>query len=147
MNRNASSDPNLDRALAETARLRAAQRDALAATAPSVTTSMLAEVRGSTVNAARQWLHRHTTQGRLVTVVHDTTTLVPTFQLDDDASLDRDVTDSVKKMTCAGMDGWSVWTWWETPNGWLRDQAPADLMERKPDDVHEAVARLLDTSR
>jgi hypothetical protein len=55
----------------EAARLVRAAREQLLADAGAVTVAMLAEGRGSKINAARQWLHRQRKTGRLVTVDHE----------------------------------------------------------------------------
>ena len=117
----------LDHDRVEAARLVRQARDRLLAGAGAVTVPMLAEGRRSTVNAARQWIHRHRRAGRLVTVEDDHgTVLVPTFQLDDAFDLDPLVADTVAVLTAAGMAPWAVWRWFDSVNPWL-DARPVDI--------------------
>lgn len=139
--------PNLDHVRIEVARLRREQRDRVAAEHESVTIPMVAEARGTDDAAARQWLHRHRTAGRLVSVEYGTTVLVPAFQLDLDLEPRPDVAAHTRRMVDAGMSGWAVWTWWVTDNAWL-GEPPADALDRGDDArVTEAVDRLLDQDR
>jgi hypothetical protein len=137
-------EPRLDRAAVENARLVRQVRDRLLAEAGAVTTAMLAEGRGSTTNAARQWLHRHRTAGRLVSVEHDGRTLVPTYQLDEAFDLHPVVARTTQRLTREGMSPWAVWSWFYAHNGWI-DERPVDAARRGDQDaVGRAVAGLLD---
>jgi hypothetical protein len=119
--------PRLDRAAVEAARLVRAARERLLADAGAVTISMLAEGRGSKVNAARQWLHRQRKAGRVVTVDHDGEVLIPTFQLDDAFDLHPLASRIVTELVPAGFSGWAVWRWFYAHNGWV-DARPVDLV-------------------
>ncbi|MBA2317307.1 MAG: hypothetical protein H0V93_05945 [Euzebyales bacterium] len=119
--------PRLDRAAVEAARLVRAAREQLLADAGAVTVAMLAEGRGSNVNAARQWLHRKRKAGRLLTVDHDGEILIPTFQLDDAFDLHALASETVAELVAAGLSAWAVWRWFYAHNGWV-DARPADLV-------------------
>lgn len=119
--------PRLDRAAVEAARLVRAAREQLLADAGAVTVAMLAEGRGSKVNAARQWLHRQRKAGRLVTVDHDGEVLIPTFQLDDAFDLQPLASETAAELVTAGLSGWAVWRWFYAHNGWV-DARPVDLV-------------------
>lgn len=139
--------PVLDRGLVEVARARRQQRDRIVVSSPSVTVAMLAEGRGCTRNAARQWLHRYRSAGRLVTIDRPSGTLIPTFQLDDDLELRDDVAGLTARMVDADMSSWAIWTWWTTPNGFL-DHVPIEVAdEGRSDQVTAALDRLLDDWR
>lgn len=141
-------EPHLDHVLVEASRLRREQRDRIVSEHPSVTIAMVASARGTDSAAARQWLFRHREAGRLVSVEHGATVLIPSFQLDDDLEPRPDVAShTVRMVKEAGMSGWEVWTWWVTDNGWLSEPPYDALRRRETDRVAQAVARLLDADR
>jgi hypothetical protein len=107
---------------------------------------MVADARGTTEDTARQWLHRHRTGGRIVTVqTNDGTTLVPSFQFDLDLEPREDISDRTARLVEGGMSPWAVWRWWISDNP-LLDRSPVDALNRSMDDeVDDAVARLLET--
>lgn len=117
----------LDHAAVEAARLVRASREALLEGAGAVTVALLAEGRGSTVNAARQWLHRQRKARRIVTVEHEGEVLIPTFQLDDAFDLEPLVARLVPQLVEAGLSPWAVWRWFTAHNGWV-DARPVDLL-------------------
>ena len=138
--------PSLDHSLVEIARKRREQRDRLVTESESLTIAMVADARGTTEDTARQWLHRHRTAGRIVTVqTNDGTTLVPSFQFDLDLDPRQDISDRTARLVGGGMSPWAVWRWWISDNP-LLDRSPVDALNRSMDDeVDDAVARLLET--
>lgn len=133
------SSPALNYAAVEAARLVRQARNELLASSGSVTTGMLAEGRMSSTNATRQWIHRHRSSGRLITVDEDGRTLIPTFQLGEAFDLDEQIADVTKILTAAGMSSWAVWRWYCTHNGWI-DETPLAAIKR---DGADAVAPAL----
>ncbi len=137
--------PALDHTLVEVARKRREQRDRLVADHQTLTIAMVAEARGVTEDTARQWLHRHRTAGRIVTVqLNDGTTLVPSFQLDLDLDPRPDVASRTSRLLDARMGPWAVWRWWVTHDA-LLDRSPIEALARGMDgQVDDAVDRLVD---
>lgn len=133
--------PLLDRASIEQARLARLAREHLATTSPSVDYDGLAEGRGSTVLAARQWVKRHRQGGRIVTVDYDGRTLIPSFQLDEVFDLDPVAADAVERLTEFGMHGWAIWQWFSAHNPWI-DARPIDVIGSPL--LAQAVAGLVD---
>ncbi|HQV56570.1 MAG TPA: hypothetical protein PKV27_01060 [Ilumatobacteraceae bacterium] len=120
------SVPRLDHAGVEAARLRLEARNQLAANEPSVTYELLAQARGGTEMAARQWVSRQRKGGHLITVDHGQT-LIPSFQFDHNYQLVLEVCEAVKVLTRAGMSGWAIWRWFCTTSPWV-GQRPVDLI-------------------
>lgn len=121
-------EPVLNHAAAEKARLVNAARSSLLTSGTCVTIEMVAEATGRTPEATRQWLRRHRNAGRLVTVNHEGTVLVPTFQLDDAFGLNETAAEIVGRLTSQGMSSWSIWDWFSTPNTWLDGCSPAEVL-------------------
>lgn len=134
--------PILDHAAAERARLVNAARAALLESAGAVTIEMLAGAARRSPEATRQWLRRQRRAGRLVTVTHDGTVLVPTFQLTDAFELDEVVADVISRLVGQQMSGWAVWDWFATPNTWLDGRTPSDVIADDAEAVRGAVAGL-----
>ena len=120
-----SVDPQLDQVAVENARLVRAARAELLEHSPSVTVEMLARARSATNGATHQWIRRHRTAGRIVTVEHQGRTLLPSFQFDEVFDLDPTVADIVTQLTGYGMDGWAIWHWFHTVNTWI-ERRPVD---------------------
>lgn len=133
--------PLLDHAAVEQARLVRLARDHLASTEPSVSYDGLAEGRASTVLAARQWVKRQRSSGRLFVVDHGAGTLIPSFQLDEAFDLDQRVSGAVQRLTEFGMSGWAMWQWFCAHNPWI-DARPVDVIGTP--DLERAVAGLVD---
>ncbi|MGH3443561.1 MAG: hypothetical protein ACRDUY_16255, partial [Nitriliruptorales bacterium] len=98
-----------DHAAVEKARLVNHARAQLLRSGRAVTFEMIAEATGRNVGSVRQWVNRRVRAGRLVTVAHEGTTLVPTFQLTDAFDLDDGVAEVVGRLADAGLSGWAVW--------------------------------------
>lgn len=121
--------PLLDHAGVEAARLRRVARDELVSSAPSVTYRMLAEARGSEVNAIRQWANRHRNERRLVVVMRDdNTALIPSFQFDEMYNLDHDAALVVRRLKDRQMTDWAIWRWFYAENAWV-ERRPVDLLQ------------------
>ena len=119
--------PMMDRAAVEQARLVRLARDHLASTEPSVDYAGLAEGRISTMLAARQWVKRQRSAGRMFVVDHGGGTLIPSFQLDEVFDLDERVAGAVQQLTEFGMSGWAMWQWFCAHNPWI-DARPVDVI-------------------
>ena len=120
--------PVLDHAAAERARLVTAARARLLRSGGAITVEVLAEATDRKVGTARQWVRRQRKTGRLVTVTHNGTLLVPTFQLDDGFALDTGAAQVVAGLVAHDMSGWAVWDWFSTPNTWLDDATPEAVL-------------------
>ena len=134
--------PMLDHAAVEQARLARLAREHLATTLPSVDYEGLATGRGSTVLAARQWVKRQRSAGRLFTVDYDGATLIPSFQLDETFDVDERVSAAVGRLGEFGMSSWAMWQWFDAHNPWI-DARPLDvlgspLLERAVDGLVDA---------
>lgn len=135
--------PVLDHAAVERARLVNAARVELLGSGGAITVEMLADATGRTPGAARQWLHRHRSAGRLITVNHDGVALIPTFQLTEAFDLDLGVAELVARLTGHDMSGWAVWDWFQTPNTWLDGRNPSEVIaEGDNTSLHHAISGL-----
>lgn len=121
--------PRLDHAGAEMARLVNDARADLLASGTAVTIDMLAQAQRKEPATARQWVSRRRTSGAMITVLHDGTVLLPTFQLTDAFDADLAAAEIVQRLTARGMDGWAVWDWIEAPNTWLGGRTPKDALD------------------
>ena len=102
-------EPRLDAVRVELARLVNAARAGLLGSQTAVSVLELAVGRGSTVDAARQWVTRQRAKGALVTVSHEGLLLFPTFQLDTAFDLDHLAAQVVQRLGQEGMDAWAIW--------------------------------------
>jgi hypothetical protein len=137
-------EPVYDHAAVEKARLVNEARARLLRSGGAVTFDMSAEATGRRTDAVRQWVNRRVRARRMVTVIHDGSTLVPTFQLTDAFEEDRAVGDIVQRLLEAGMSGWAVWDWVVTPNTWLDTATPLDTLRAgRRDAVERAIAGML----
>lgn len=121
-------EPVYDHAAVEKARLVNQARAQLLRSGGAVTFEMIAEATGRNVGSVRQWVNRRVRAGRLVTVTHEGSTLVPTFQLTDAFDLDDGVAEVVARLVSAGLSAWAVWDWFATPNTWLDGDAPEEAL-------------------
>lgn len=134
--------PLLDHVGVELARRQHEARQVLVSANPSVTYAMLARARHQTEPAARQWVRRMRDAKRLVTVEYGTT-LIPSFQFDQDYNLIPAVSDVVRTLADAGMSGWAIWRWFCTVSPWLDDK-PSVLVDRRQfDELDQVVGRFL----
>jgi len=135
--------PTLSHAAVEAARLIRQGRDRLLTTAGCITVEMLSEGRMSTTNASRQWLHRHRSQHRLVTVEHQGTTLIPTFQLTDAFDVDGVIAAITERLVGGGMTSWAIWRWFTSHNTFIDATPLTALQTGNSEGVERAVEGLL----
>lgn len=109
----------------------------------------LAEVRGSSENAARFAVHKAAERNALLVVAHDGGTLVPAFQLTDGGELRDELAPVLEPLLAARMDPWRVWAWLTQPAGLLGGQVPHEAA-RDPEEaaiVRHAAVRLAEVAR
>lgn len=137
-------EPLYDHAAVEKARLVNQARARLLRSGESVTFEMIAMATDRRPDAVRQWINRRVRSSRMVTITHEGSTLVPTFQLTDAFEEYGEVGDVVERLVVAGMSGWAVWDWFVTPNTWLDSDTPIETLRAGGHDaVGRAVAGLL----
>lgn len=122
--------------LARKARLR---RELLAT--PAFTYEHLAQVRGSSVNATRFWVHKQAEQHHLLTVSSGEHLLVPAFQLTASGDVRPELVPVLEPLLASGADAWDTWIWLTQPAGLLGGDVPERLVtdpEEAPLVVHAA---------
>ena len=107
------------------------------------TIEALGALRGdATQSATRTWLTRRRRAHELFTVTHQNATLVPAFQLGEQAEpmpgLPR-VLDPLQRS--ARLGGWQTWTWLTVPSPWLGGDIPIEQLGADPGRVAGAAAR------
>jgi hypothetical protein len=135
----AELDPVPHAAVEQARRLAALRSELLASGA--FTYESLADGRGATPAAVRQFVSRARARNELFTVSHDGETLVPSFLLDAELSPRLRLRPIIETLRAAGEDGWALWAWFLTPSGWLGGQRPLDLVDDNPTMVAEAAQR------
>lgn len=128
-------------------RRQARVRTALLAS-PWHTYASLAEVRGTSENAARFAVHKAAERNALLVVAHDGGTLVPAFQLTDAGELRDELAPVLEPLLAARMDPWRVWAWLTQPAGLLGGQVPHEAA-RDADEaaiVRHAAVRLAEAA-
>lgn len=127
--------------LARQARLRA---ELLAG--PTHTYESLAEIRGTTVDAARFAVHKAASTHRLLVVpLSDgcgARSIVPAFQLGPDGELRPELAPVLEPLLSAGMDPWRAWIWLTQPAALTLGEAPERAVRDDPDLVRHAALRL-----
>lgn len=115
-------------ALVQVAR-RARLREQLLAS-PRHSYESLAQLRGTSVNAARFTVHKGASRHRLLVVDVDGQAVVPAFQLTPEGEVRRDLAPVLEPLLAAGTDPWRVWAWLTQPaallGGLVPEQAAAD---------------------
>lgn len=90
----------------------------------------LAALRGTSVDAARFFVHKTASLHRLLIVDQDGRVLVPAFQLTADGEPRADLAPVVQPLLSAGMDPWRAWIWLTHAaallGGLVPEQAAAD---------------------
>lgn len=101
-----------------------------------------AELRGTSVDAARFAIHKAGGAHRLLVVADDERTLVPAFQLSAEGEPRADLASVVEPLLAARMDPWRVWAWLTQPAALLGGLVP-ELAAADPETadlvVHAAV--------
>lgn len=119
-------DPLPGTSVAQARRMAATRNRLLASGAWTV--PALAEARGTKEGSVRAWVKRHRDAHRLVTVTVHGEVFVPALLLDETVEPLRDLAQVLEPLVAAGMDGWAIWLWLDTPSGWLEGVRPADLL-------------------
>lgn len=90
----------------------------------------LAELRGTSIDAARFMIHKTGSLHRLLVVDHEGRVLVPAFQITPEGEPRPDLAPVLQPLLAAGMDPWKAWIWLTQPaallGGLLPEQAAAD---------------------
>ena len=87
----------------------------------------VARLRGVSENAARFALHKAAERRTVLLVQHETATLVPSFQLDDDGLVREELLAILEPLLAAGIDPWRAWVWLTTPAGLLGGAVPHEV--------------------
>lgn len=87
----------------------------------------LSELRESQESSVRTWVSRLRKRHELFTVEIQGQTLIPKVQLTDKGNINPRVTELVRPMVRAGLDGWSIWAWLTSPSGLLSGEVPAQV--------------------
>ena len=124
----------------EQAKRRARLRTKLLASG-AFTHPAIAEGRGQSITAARQWVHRARERAAIFTVKHDGETLVPAFLLDQDLEPRPQFAPAITALRAVGEDGWALWAWFTLPSGWLDGRVPAEHALVDADAVTRAAER------
>lgn len=90
----------------------------------------LGEVRGTSVDAARFFIHKSASLNRLLVVTHEGRVLVPAFQLSPDGEPRANLAPVLAPLLASGMDPWRAWIWLTQPaallGGLVPEQAATD---------------------
>lgn len=105
--------------LARRARLRAALLDS-----PCLDYESLARMRGTSVDAARFWVHKAASEHRLLVLTPEERPVVPAFQLTPAGEVRRELAPVLATLLPAETDPWKVWIWLTQPAGLLGGQVP-----------------------
>lgn len=115
-------------ALVQVARQERLRSELLAS--PWFTYETLAEVRGTSVDAARFVIHKTASLHGLLVVSHEGRTLVPAFQVTAAGEPRPELAPVLAPLLAAGMDPWKAWIWLTQPaallGGLVPEQAAAD---------------------
>lgn len=96
----------------------------------SFTYETLAELRGTSIDAARFVVHKTASLHRLLVVSNHGNVLVPAFQITPEGEPRPDLAPVLQPLLAAGMDPWKAWIWLTQPaallGGLVPEQAAAD---------------------
>lgn len=109
----------------------------------------VAELRGTSENAARFALHKAASRRAVLLVQHDGATLVPSFQLDDAGEVRTELLAVLETLLAAEIDPWRAWIWLTTPAGLLGGAVPHEAA-RDPEElpvVERAAVALAERAR
>jgi hypothetical protein len=84
----------------------------------------LAELRGTSVDAARFVIHKTASLHGLLVVNHEGRVLVPAFQITPDGEPRPDLAPVLRPLLAAGMDPWKAWIWLTQPAALLGGLVP-----------------------
>lgn len=104
----------------------------------------LAELRGSSIAAARFVIHKAASLHRLLVVDHEGLVLVPAFQITPEGEPRPDLAPVLQPLLAAGMDPWRAWMWLTQPAALLGGLVPeqAAAVTETADLVAHAAVRL-----
>lgn len=112
----------------ERARRQVSLRQRLLAT-PVYTYETLGEVRGDAkTSTTRTWVGRQRGAHLMFTVNHAGRTLIPAFQLTDEAKPRRELVPLLDDLLGAGVDGWDLWVWLTSPTPLLSGGVPDEVV-------------------
>jgi hypothetical protein len=103
----------------------------------ALTSAQVADLVGSEARNRSSLAHRWRKEGRLLGVSYRGTVWYPGFQFHDDEVVPA-VAAVLHELTRAGMSDWETALWFTTPNGWLDERRPVDLLLGQPEVVAEA---------
>lgn len=103
----------------------AALRKELAENLGAYTYASLSALRGVQESSVRAWVSQARQQHELFTVALHGQTLIPQVQLTSTGNINPLVTDLVRPLILAKLDGWSIWSWLTSPSGFLSGDIPA----------------------
>jgi hypothetical protein len=90
----------------------------------------LAELRGTSIDAARFVIHKTASMHGLLVVDHEGGVLVPAFQVTPEGEPRPDLAPVLRPLLAAGMDPWKAWIWLTQPaallGGLVPEQAVTD---------------------
>lgn len=85
-------------------------------------------------------------EGRVFAVDFQGRLIYPAFQFDVDRGEPRPVLQEILAHAGSSLDGWQTAVWFTSPNGWLDDQRPVDLLDSEPESVVEASSHVAEES-
>ena len=105
------------------------------------TIGALAAARSASRSAVRTWLVRQRRAGRLITVSVRGETYIPGLLLDDAAEPHAGSELVLRPLLAAGMDGWAIWAWLDSPSPWLDGRRPGGTLAAGDHDTAAVAAR------
>ncbi|EMQ99840.1 hypothetical protein [Paeniglutamicibacter gangotriensis] len=105
------------------------------------TYASLAEFRGTMESSIRTWVSRLRKRREIFTVEARGLVLVPSVQLTDSRDVNPLISELVRPLLYAGLDGWSLWAWLTNPTGLLSGEVPAEVARSNMKRAHKAAER------
>ncbi len=93
--------------------------------------------RGISEEGARAEIERVRNRERLITVTQEGEAVIPVFQFESDFEHRELAGDVVAALREAGWGPWEIWDWAETPNGWIGQRTPANVIHTGDTDAVE----------
>lgn len=103
----------------------------------AMSAEQVADLAGSKAKNRHETASRLKREGRVFAVEHEGLAFYPAFQFDT-AGRSRPAVAQV--LAASDLDGWELALWFATPNGWLDQQRPVDLLDGAPEQVVGAAA-------